>query len=170
MKTINFNNCINEIKSKKNFDISCTLLIPKLYLGKIDKIKKLELISIEVLLKRYSKLVHHKTIKINPIYNKHTTSYQNSQYSALNLNRLHFRCDPMVWHHWKRLANHYGVSMCFLFFICLKNVEEKDLKSVGTPTEKWCFHNFIFFEVSNFNKYYSHRWINTRLWEKNKKK
>ena len=162
MRTLNLNHNINEIKSIKSKYIRCTLLIPKLYLKKLDKLKYIESNSLEDLLNKFSLLIEKKIIIISPNLEKHTTQYQGQSKEILNLSRCHLRCNPMVWHHWKRLANHYGVSMCNLFFICLKNITLKDLDSVGTPTESLCLHNNFFFEVTNIARFYSHRWFYSR--------
>ena len=166
MSIINFNDNINEIKTANNKSVRGTLLIPKIYLKKFDEISKKKSLSIEILLTKFSILIEKKIITFTPNLEKHTTLYQNHSKEKLNLIRLHFRSNPMVWHYWKRLSNHYGVSMCNLFFICLKKVEIKDLDSVGTPTDSRRIHNFSFYEVSNFTKYYSHRWFFSRSHKK----
>ena len=169
MNTLNFNLNINEIKSIKNKSVRGTLLLPKNYLRVLDLLRFQEKITLEELLVRFSFLIEKKVILIIPNIEKHTTLYQGHTRVKLDLIRLHLRCRPMIWHHWKRLSNHFGVSMCNLFFICLRNVALKDLESVGTPTNYLNFHNFFFFEVTNFTRNYSHRWFHSRAYRKKRK-
>ena len=166
MSILYFNNSINEIKSKSDKSVRGTLLVPKMYLKKLDELRYKKSLSIENLIIKFSFLIEKNIIHIPPNLNKHTTLYQNLNKNELSLIRCHLRCIPMVWHHWKRLANHFGLSMCNLFFICLKNVTLKDLESVGTPTDSYLIHNFTFNEITNFTKSYSHRWFFSRRYKK----
>ena len=166
MNNLNYNQNINEIKSNDFKSLKCTLLIPRMYINFLDELLIKESISIENLIKKFSSLIEKNVLIINPILEKHTTKYQSHSTEKLNLIRKHFRSNPLVWHYWKRLANHYGVSMCYLFLICLKKVTFKDLNSVGTPTESRHLHNFIFFEVTNYTRSYSHRWLYSRIYMK----
>ena len=163
MKIININKNINEIKSDKFVSLRCTLLVPKYYLNKLYKIRIKNKLSFEKLLSKYLQMIQKENIKIQSNQSKHTTLYQYKVDSDLDLIRCHFRCDPMIWHHWKRLANHYGISMCLLFKICLKETGVKDPKFVGTTAKSGRFHKFIFFEFTNFSKYFSNRWLYTRF-------
>ena len=170
MSNINFNNNINELKSIDHKNLRCTLLVPKNYIKILDVIRNKDNKSIESLITKFSYLIEKNIIFITPNLEKHTTLYQSHSKPKLNLIRSHFRCNPMVWHHWKRLSNHFGVSMCFLFIICLKKVNLKALDSVGTPTESTRIHNYKFLEITNFLRNYSHRWFYSRLYEKKIKK
>ena len=166
MSLINLNHSINEINSNNIKNVRCTLLIPKYYLTILDDLRNKNSLSIELLIKKFSYLIEKNIISIPPNLEKHTTLYQGQPKLKLNLIRCHLRTSPMLWHHWKRLANHFGVSMCNLFIICLKKVTLNDLDSVGTPTESLQIHNFFFFEVTNFIKFYSHRWFYIRIHKK----
>ena len=166
MKILNLNQNIDEIKSNDFKKLKTTLLVLNSNLSKLYEIRQKKELSLEELLKFFTLLLQKKIITIEPNLFKHTTLYQCGINQKLNLTRCHFRCDPMVWHHWKRLANHYGVSMCYLFSNCLKKVELEYFENVGTPTEKQSFHNLLFFEITNFTRFYSHRWIFTRLFIK----
>ena len=170
MSTLNFNHNIDEIKSEDFKSLRCTILIPEMYLKTLYKLTEIYSHSIENLITKFSILIEKRIILIRPNYEKHTTLYQSHSKPKLNLSRRHFRCNPMVWHHWKRLADHFGVSMCYLFLICLKKVTLKDLASVGAPTETLRIHNYIFYELTNFTRYYSHRWFFSRIFRKNKVK
>ena len=168
MKALNFNHNIDEIKSSSYNCVRGTLLVPKLYFKILEELTKSSPLSFEELIIKFSSLIEKQIIYISPIYHKHTTQYQNHNQNKekLDLIRCHLRCKPMVWHHWKRLANHFGLSMCYLFLICLKKVSLKELESVGTPTESLHLHNFFFFEVTNNKKSYSHRWFYSRILRK----
>ena len=166
MSVLNLNNKINEIKSSNYKSIRGTLLIPINYLKLLDDFRYKEFLSIEELISKFSFLIEKKIINIIPNLEKHTTQYQGIPKQKLNLIRCHFRSNPMIWHHWKRLANHYGISMCYLFLICLKKVSLKQLESVGAPTDSSCLCNFIFYEVTNFARFYSHRWFFSKRYRK----
>ena len=169
MSILNYNHNINEITSNNFKAVRGTILIPKMYLGKLDELKYNESFSIETLLTKFSFLINKKVIFISPNLEKHTTLYQGQPKVKLNLIRSHFRCSPLIWHQWKRLANHFGVSMCYLFIICLKKITIKQLDSVGTPTESRRLCNFFFFEITNFTRSYSHRWFYARSYSKKSK-
>ena len=156
MKAFNF----NKTKSNKNLNLCCTLLIPKWHLNKLINLKKN--FTIEEILKNYSILIQKKIIFIKPIQTKHTTSYQYDNENELHLSRSHFRCDPMVWHRFKRLANHYGVSICKLFVLCLIS-NENLRKTVGTPADSRWFCFLIFFEITNYKLYKSFRIFFSRI-------
>ena len=142
-----------------------TLLVPKSYLKILDE-HKIKNSSLEDLIRKFSIAIEKKIINVSPNFEKHTTQYQGLHKEKLNLTRCHLRCNPMVWHHWKRLSNHFGLSMCNLFIICLKKLTSKDLESVGTPTDSRLLHNFSFYEVTNFTRSYSHRWLYVRSYKK----
>ena len=166
MATLYFNYNIDEIKTLNNKSVNGTLLVPKIILKKLDELRYIKSNSIEDLIKKFSTLIEKRVIHVSPNIEKHTTLYQSHDKEKINLIRCHFRSNPMVWHHWKRLANHFGVSMCYLFFICLNKVNPKHLDSVGTPTESLHLNNFLFFEITNFIKSYSHRWFYSRSYIK----
>ena len=160
MRTLKFNQNINEIKSNEFIAIRSTLLVTKYYLGTLHIVRKKN--SISELLKKYSYLIQKGEITIKANLGKHTTLYQSHSKEKLDLTRCHFRCDPMIWHHWKRLANLYGVSMCLLFILCLKEMKSNHSESVGSATDSGWFHNAIFVEFTNFSRKYSHRWFFSR--------
>ena len=166
MTTLNFNHNINEIKTNENKIVRGTLLIPKLYLKKLEVLRNKELLSLEEIIVKFSFLIEKNLILINPNLEKHTTLYQGINKENLNLIRCHLRSKPMVWHHWKRLANHFGLSMCNLFFICLKEINLNDLESVGTPTDSLKPYNYFFYECTNFARAFTHRWFYSRIFVK----
>ena len=170
MNNLNFNHNLNEIKTINNKSVNATLLISKMYLKTLEELRYKEAISIEGLITKFAFLIEKKILIIPPNLDKHTTLYQGIGKEKLNLIRCHLRCNPMVWHHWKRLANHFGVSMCNLFFICLKNVTSNDIDSVGTPTESIKHYNYLFFEVTNFARAFTHRWFFSKIYIKKKRK
>ena len=59
---------------------------------------------------------------------KLTTHYQEK---GLDLRKYDFRVAPLIWHRFKCLARFYGISMCLLFVILLK-----ELKGVVTIQKK----------------------------------
>ena len=168
MSIINLNQSVNEIKSIPIKSIRSTLLVPQLNFKMLDRLT--DKYSLEELITKFSFLIENKIIIINPNLEKHTTLYQGQPKVKLDLIRCHLRCNPMVWHHWKRLANLFGVSMCNLFIICLKKVSLKELESVGTSTEKRHVHNFLFYEITNSTRSYSHRWFYSKIYRKNRNK
>ena len=151
---------LNHNTKEKNVNLHLglrsTLLLPKSqfelfinYQLSINEFRKTEKV-----IKRFIYLIETKQIIIKPNIFKHTTLYQNSK---RDLQKINFVCDPMVWHHWKRLSNCFGVSMCYLFALCCVKLSKLDSKLVGTHNYNIIFQSQNWYEKTNYEEYTTER-------------
>ena len=159
MRVKTFNHYIPHIQSDPTKGLRCTFLVPKNYvLSIIELKKKLKIRKTEDLISYYTELIQSKKISVHTNISKHTALYQKED---LDLQRHNFGCDPMVWHHWKRIANHLGVSMCFLYINVLEAVLGGHLESLEAPKKSYGFTTQKWLEHTNFEDYSSKRWMDT---------